>query len=637
MKNKTIIIFLLTFLLIGSGWALAAEKKEPQQNPQLKNVQALRRIPILDEGRIKPLDTYARTILLQFSGKRTFDRKPAINWLAKIVFTPWETLEDKVFLINSPEIPAALNVAVEEHRRYSFSELEKGLAKLRELAVAANAIDQKERNVVEQEILRVYNNVNLYLNLRTAFSFTIAHPDFSIENSSVKAVLDFPNSRNHYSFLDIALNADQINEETQELQKKKSDVWSPDEKEFMRLLKNLYQWSLNSSDGGTGLTIMPSLNPDNEIWLSPWETARHNFSHPAIRQELGLIQKMADSYRSDSQLDFDIATKSLNLTISKRIPQTQTASYKRLPLEVLYNQNNLFLTSWIFYILTFFTFLFSLVWPRPILHKVGFTLLILGFIPHVLALIMRVVIMSRPPVTNLYETFIFVGVVSVLLSMLAEVFNKKWLGIVVGSICGFACLAIADKFSAEGDTLKMLVAVLNSNFWLSTHVLTITIGYAGCSVAGIMGHVYILQALFKRTKAEVLNSTYQFILGTLGFGLTAAFLGTMLGGIWADQSWGRFWGWDPKENGALLIVLWSAIIFHSKLGRLIKPLGVAVGAALGLIVVMWAWLGVNLLSIGLHSYGFTSGLVTNLGIYFICEVIFLTVSLIVLHKRGIHV
>ena len=103
-------------------------------------------------------------------------------------------------------------------------------------------------------------------------------------------------------------------------------------------------------------------------------------------------------------------------------------------------------TSWIFYLLAFFAFLFSLVWPRPLLHTVGFLLLMFGFLPHLIALVLRTIIMSRPPVTNLYETFVFVGVVTVLLSLLTEVFNKKWLGIVVGSICGFIFLAIADKF-----------------------------------------------------------------------------------------------------------------------------------------------------------------------------------------------
>ena len=199
-----------------------------------------------------------------------------------------------------------------------------------------------------------------------------------------------------------------------------------------------------------------------------------------------------------------------------------------------------------------------------------------GFIPHLSALILRILIMSRPPVSNLYETFIFVGLISVVLGLILEMVNKNWLGLVVSGVSGMIALFIAGKFNSDGDTMQMLVAVLNSNFWLSTHVTSITIGYAGCCVAGIMGHIYILQALSKPNDQKRLEVTFNNMFGIIGFGLTMTLLGTALGGIWADQSWGRFWGWDPKENGALLIVLWCAILLHARISKLINPLGMAV-------------------------------------------------------------
>jgi ABC-type transport system involved in cytochrome c biogenesis permease subunit len=114
--------------------------------------------------------------------------------------------------------------------------------------------------------------------------------------------------------------------------------------------------------------------------------------------------------------------------------------------------------------------------------------------------------------------------------------------------------------------------------------------------------------------------------------LTLTFLGTNLGGIWADQSWGRFWGWDPKENGALMIVLWTALLFHAKAAQMIGPLGFAVGAVIGMMVVMWAWFGVNLLSVGLHSYGFTSGIAASLIIYAVVEVIFILLTTFIIYR-----
>ncbi len=222
---------------------------------------------------------------------------------------------------------------------------------------------------------------------------------------------------------------------------------------------------------------------------------------------------------------------------------------------------------------------------------------------------------------------------AVIVGIIIECVNKQWLGIVIASVCGFAMLMISAKFSADGDTLKMLVAVLNSNFWLSTHVLSITTGYAGCCVAGVVGHVYLIQRMARPADQERLQMIYQNLIGILGFGLMMTFLGTNLGGIWADQSWGRFWGWDPKENGALLIILWVAMIFHARVGKMIGAFGVAVASVLGMIVVMWAWFGVNLLSVGLHSYGFTSGIATGLIVYVVAEILFLGIAFALIKGR----
>jgi ABC-type transport system involved in cytochrome c biogenesis permease subunit len=88
------------------------------------------------------------------------------------------------------------------------------------------------------------------------------------------------------------------------------------------------------------------------------------------------------------------------------------------------------------------------------------------------------------------------------------------------------------------------------------------------------------------------------------FATLFSFVGTILGGIWADQSWGRFWGWDPKENGALLIVIWNSILLHARWAGLVKTRGLAVLAVFGNVVTAWSWFGVNMLGVGLHSYGF---------------------------------
>ena len=105
----------------------------------------------------------------------------------------------------------------------------------------------------------------------------------------------------------------------------------------------------------------------------------------------------------------------------------------------------------------------------------------------------------------------------------------------------------------------------------------------------------------------------RMIYGTLCFAIFFSFVGTVLGGLWADDSWGRFWGWDPKENGALMIVLWNALVLHARWGGMVKERGLAALAVVGNIVTSWSWFGVNELGVGLHSYGFTEGVLLGAG------------------------
>ena len=146
----------------------------------------------------------------------------------------------------------------------------------------------------------------------------------------------------------------------------------------------------------------------------------------------------------------------------------------------------------------------------------------------------------------------------------------------------------------------MLVAVLNSNFWLATHVTTITTGYGRSLFAGLIGHIYLIQSIRFPSEKMYLKSIYANMYGVTIFALFFTLFGTILGGIWADQSWGRFWGWDPKENGALLIVMWHLMVLHLRISGLAKPLDLAFFASLVNIIVVLAWFGVGRLTYSYH-------------------------------------
>jgi ABC-type transport system involved in cytochrome c biogenesis permease subunit len=169
--------------------------------------------------------------------------------------------------------------------------------------------------------------------------------------------------------------------------------------------------------------------------------------------------------------------------------------------------------------------------------------------------------------------------------------------------------------------MPSLVAVLDTNFWLSTHVTSVTIGYSAGMLAALLGSFYLLAKTFgfRRDERSFYSGLSRMVYGVLCFGVIFSTVGTILGGIWANDSWGRFWGWDPKENGALLIVLTQLVILHARMGGYLKEHGVCAAAALGGTVVAFSWFGVNLLGVGLHSYGFTSGIHTALWTYYIAQ------------------
>ena len=154
--------------------------------------------------------------------------------------------------------------------------------------------------------------------------------------------------------------------------------------------------------------------------------------------------------------------------------------------------------------------------------------------------------------------------------------------------------------------MKILQAVLDTNFWLATHVVIITLGYAATFLAGAARRSSTSSAASSRRARQdrLAKSSARMIYGIVCFAMLFSFVGTVLGGIWADQSWGRFWGWDPKENGAVLIVLWNALILHARWGGLVRERGIACLAIFGNIVTAWRWFGTNMLGVGLHSYGF---------------------------------
>lgn len=630
-KNTKIAFWLILFLIFG----LLGSAGSGMLQAEVNSLDHLRSMVIMENGRKKPLDTFAQNVLKQFSGRSKFQKKPAIQWLARVLFTPEETNDDKVFLVTNPEVLDSIDVVREgkARDRYSFSKLKPAFSKLRQLAVKVSRIEDKDRSFVENEIISLYSKLYLYQQLQASFDFLLPNRGFSFTNIEIPGILGLSKDQKYFSVFDLAEKRAKIRAVLDSLKGKKQEEWSEAEKEIVSLSHRLENWA--KFYGELPLTIIPfySKEEGTEKWQSPWDLVSPIILEQgaAIPKSLYLMRDFQSAYVNNDQQGFDTALKEFNRLMLEQAEGRIRAN--AISREVFLNQLDPFYKAKFFYGFAVLFLLLSFIVLKKWFYRFAFLLLIIGFLLQSYGILSRMYIRLRPPVTNLYETFLFTGLIAVLLGIILEFFKKKNIGIATGGLAGLVMLMIAGKYALEGDTMGMLVAVLDSNFWLAIHVITIILGYAGVVLSGFIGHVYIVQRIAWPKKEELLKNTFQAVYAIQAFGIVFTFLGTVLGGIWADQSWGRFWGWDPKENGALLILIWSATLFHARLAKMIKEIGFAIGSVIGVIAVALAWFGVNLLGVGLHSYGFTSGIAKALLIFVVFELLFIVVTLLLL-KSG---
>ena len=327
------------------------------------------------------------------------------------------------------------------------------------------------------------------------------------------------------------------------------------------------------------------------------------------------------------------AFNQIALNLHDQLAARFASQMKKSDVEARFNAAQPFYSSMSLYVLAFLLAVFSwLKWPAE-LGRGAYWLLALAWVATTIGIVTRMWLEGRPPVTNLYSSALFIGWASVGLCLILEKIYRNGVGSTAGGAVGFATLLIAHHLSLSGDTLEMMRAVLDSNFWLGTHVVTVTIGYSATYLAGFLALIYIFRGVFTRTLDQATaDALSRMVYGIVCFATLFSLIGTVLGGIWADQSWGRFWGWDPKENGALIIVIWNAVILHARWGGIVKTRGLMTMAVFGNIVTSWSWFGVNMLGIGLHSYGFMDSAFYWLIAFVASQLLIMVIALVPLEK-----
>ena len=550
-------------------------------------------LPVTANGRVLPMDSLARNSLLEIREKQTLNAEPwkgwnekpliipATEWLANVMMNPGVANDWPVFRVDNPDLLSLLKLPEKDlakkvdGKHFSWNQIQPALADFDKESERVGKIDSANRTAYENAVSKMHERLTLYTQLENAVLPTDAQ-DWPAELAAYEKLIPDGVAAVQAQQAGSPFNTNYFNAFAGYIQRFQSMAgWEPP---LILPPNGARQWRRM----GDALLDAPRGTPVDE--------AIHDYA------------KMAGALAANNPEAFNAALRDYR---SSLVP-TQTQALSKARAEVFFNQLEPFYGAMVIYILAGLLAVFFWFNMSETLRRSAMWLICLAFVIHTFGLVYRMVLEGRPPVTNLYSSAIFIGWGAVLLGMILERFFKNGIGACVSSVIGFITLIIAHHLAREGDTMEMMRAVLDTNFWLATHVVAVTVGYASTYVAGFLALIYILRGVFTKTlDADTGRSLARMVYGIVCFATLFSFVGTVLGGIWADQSWGRFWGWDPKENGALIIVLWNALILHLRWGGVIRERGLMNCAVFGNIVTAWSWFGVNMLGIGLHSYGFT--------------------------------
>jgi ABC-type transport system involved in cytochrome c biogenesis permease subunit len=280
-----------------------------------------------------------------------------------------------------------------------------------------------------------------------------------------------------------------------------------------------------------------------------------------------------------------------------------------LSREIFFNRAKPFRWAWVGYAAACFCLALSFAVPGRWLYRIGVGVFVMTFLIHGFGFALRSWVAGRAPVTNMYETVLWIPFGAALFALLLEAIYRSRIFLLAGGMMAAIGLLLADSSPAVLDpAINPLVPVLKNNFWLTIHVLTITLSYGAFTLALGVANFNMGLYLFRPETTAEQQSLHLFIYRAIQIGVVLLAAGTILGGVWANQSWGRFWGWDPKEVWALIALLGYLALLHGRFAGWVKGFGLTLGAIVAYLLIVMAWYGVNfILGVGLHSYGFSSG------------------------------
>jgi cytochrome c-type biogenesis protein CcsB len=510
-------------------------------------------VAIQDNGRRKPIDTFARQTLIQLTGRSSYTDKAGRRWtpndfLLSAVLETRDWKEEPMVLVSFGELKEQLGLE-KTQRRFSFAQLSEA-ATLPQIANEAHERKRAEKPLdrVQQEALSVSDRLAL----------------------------------------------------------------------FARVMD------------GSALLIVPSPQKETDPWAPPLPLAIASYYNESQSDGVAPpLQEMMAAYNEADSFKFSPSAHLLREKLRALSPSIYPTE-SNLRLEYFYNHFEAFYRAIWFYGIAFLTLLIAHLRNRgSALRNFGVVIAFVALAFHGTGIVLRCLIAGRPPVTNMYESIIWVSFAASFFGMIFFARYRTPIYLLASLPATLIALLLVHQMPiAMPASIDPLVPVLRDNFWLTIHVLTITLSYAAFLLACAFGHILLFRYARNPRGARADAPMHFWLYRVLQLGVLLLAAGTILGGVWANYSWGRFWGWDPKETWALIALLCYITTLHGRLAGWWTEFGLVVASVVCFLAVLMAWYGVNfVLGKGLHSYGFGIGGETYVGTFVIADLLFVAFAI----------
>lgn len=427
-------------------------------------------------------------------------------------------------------------------------------------------------------------------------------PYIRIDSLELKAELGLKTTQRRFSF-DALAGTPALRELVERATKRQSDGFELDrlERDALAAYQKLERAAgLISSES---LMLVPDAAGD-ATWSSPASFAQSgDAGRRAIHVGFGAL---ARAYRAGDAVAFRREARALTDAL-RNVGGAGYPSTSAIERELFYVDFNAFGKAWKLYLVGALVILILGFAERTLGYRIGLLLIGSGFACHSIGMGIRWVIAGRAPVSDMYESLVFMGWGAVALGLLLEIWQSRRILAASAALLGFLCLAFAENLPIDPN-INPLVPVLAHTSWLAVHVMTIMLAYSAFGLAMLIGHAVLFVEVFRKDSIPLLSWLSKVLYKTIQIGVLFLAAGIVFGAIWANESWGRYWGWDPKETWSLITFFVYLAIIHARFAGWLRSFGLAASAVLGFLAVVMTYYGVNfILASGMHAYGFAEG------------------------------